>query len=104
MDLKMVAWWGSPIYLDPEILLSFSILATTYFTTIQNTMDPDNPPDYNQTILQVCPPSSNKTKFRINTSTDLNKPQQRPQHIWSPVTAVPSHPADPQGLSSETRQ
>ena len=49
----MVAWWGSPIYLDLEILLAVSILAIAYFTTIQSTMDLDNPPDYNQTILQV---------------------------------------------------
>ena len=53
MELQMVAWWGSPIYLDLEILLAVSILAIAYFTTIQSTMDLDNPPDYNQTILQV---------------------------------------------------
>ena len=67
-------------------------------------MDLNNPPDYNQTSLHVRPLSNRKTKSRINTSTDLNKPPQRPQHIRSPVTAVPSHPGDPQGLSAEYRQ
>lgn len=47
----------------------------------------------------------NKLEIKAtNTQIDFNKPQQRPQHIRSPVTAVPSHPGDPQGLSPENRQ
>lgn len=67
-------------------------------------MDLDNLPDYNQTILQVRYFHLIDLKSSFLTQIDLNKPPQRPQHIRSPVTAVPSHPGDPQGLSAEYRQ
>lgn len=99
------AWWGSPIYLDLTFpILLFNPMLLEIYHTIQNKMDLDNPPDYNQTILQVRCVHLIDLESSPLTQIDLNKPPQRPQHIRSPVTAVPSHPGNPQGLSPENRR